>query len=742
MNQNIYELFKFLKMSLKFYTLLFALIFIGNSNVLDAQTFDSTYAVKLQSSLNLIVAASNLKGVSGAVFVPGQGTWEGASGISSPGLPALPEMRFGIGSNTKLFVCVTMLKLQEQGVLSLDDSLGAWLPDYPYVDPGVTIRQLLTHQSGIFDFLNDNFTLWSDSIWVDQDRFWTPGEILATIGPSEFQAGRGYDYSNTGYLLAGMVMEAATGKSWAQNVRDLILDPLGMDETFAGAFETPNGPVANEWASATNEIVNTPMIAEYSQAHAAGALLSTGSDMTHWYSELFGGNVLSAASMRQLLEFESTTLYGLGVATQYFTVTPEAPFVVLTHTGGMVGYNSIAFFDPKTKISAFFVSNIRIPNATPFNTFIINIYKNFPKRNTDAGIVKVNKPWANVCGTSVLPSVVLRNFGKDTLYNLVINYGVAGGTMSTFNWTGFLRPAFSAAVELPAITVPSGQNELVCFTTLPNGAAEGYNFNDTASSRFFVVDIASNVFPLSENFDSLAAFPPEGWSLNSSNLYAWGHTKLASSSGLHAAAKSNYNDPTAGAVHDLELPALDCSNLMNATLTFNYAYTTYPGYNDSLRVQISEDCGATWQTLFYSGGVALSTAPETTAPFYPQPDEWKPKKLALNSTGNEVLLRFRSINRYGNNLYVDDIQVLDDGAVAVVEPSGPADFDIFPNPATSSILIEGLPDAAEFKITNASGTTVLTGATEGDKTGIDISRLPAGLYVFQTVFGAKKWVKI
>jgi len=91
---------------------------------------------------------------------------------------------------------------------------------------------------------------------------------------------------------------------------------------------------------------------------------------------------------------------------------------------------------------------------------------------------------------------------------------------------------------------------------------------------------------------------------------------------------------------------------------------------------------------------------------------------------------------------VDDIQVLDDGAVAVVEPSGPADFDIFPNPATSSILIEGLPDAAEFKITNASGTTVLTGATEGDKTGIDISRLPAGLYVFQTVFGAKKWVKI
>ncbi|MBC7778373.1 MAG: serine hydrolase [Phycisphaerae bacterium] len=728
-------------MSLKFYTLLFALLFMSNFDALDAQSFDSTFAVKLQNSLNTIVTTSNLKGVSGAVFVPGQGTWEGSSGISSPGVPVVPEMRFGIGSNTKLFTAVALLKLQEQGVLSLDDSLGAWLPDFQYVDPGASIRQLLTHQSGIFDFLNDNFSIWSDSIWADQNRFWTPEELLATIGPQEFVAGRGYEYSNTGYLLAGMVLEAATGKSWAQNVRELILDPLGLNETFAGAFETPNGPVANEWASNTQEIVNSPMIAEFSTAHAAGALLSTGADMTHWYSELFGGNVLSAASMREMLDFDPTTFYGLGVGTQYFTILPEAPFVVLVHTGGMLGYNSLTFFDPKTKITAFFVSNIRLPSGDAFNTFIIDIYKNFPKKDTDAGIVKVTKPWATVCGPSVQPTVTLRNFGKDTLHTVAINYGFAGA-MTTFNWTGTLSPLFSATVNLPAIAVSSGQNDLICFTALPNGVGEGYHFNDTAMSRFLVVDIASSAFPLSENFDALASFPPDGWSLNSNNLYAWGRTKLASSSGLHAATKSNYNDPNFGAAQDLILPALDCSNLMNATLTFNYAYTTYPGYYDSLRVQISEDCGASWQTLFYSGGVALRTAPEMTAPFYPKPDEWKPKKLALNSTGSEVLLRFRSLNRYGNNLFVDDIQVLDDASVAVSQITAPSNFEVFPNPAASILSIEGLPDVVEFKITNASGATVLRGITDSDKTSVDISQLPTGFYVLQTGFGAKKWVKI
>jgi D-alanyl-D-alanine carboxypeptidase len=729
-------------MNPKPYTLLFALIFMSHSNVLHAQTFDPAYAAKLEATMNSIDNNPVMVGFSAAVHIPGQGTWTSVRGISKTGVPVTTDMRFGIGSNTKLFTAVALLKLQEQGVLSLDDPIGTWLPNYPYVDAEVTIRQLLTHQGGIFDFLNDNASIWGDSLWDDQNRFWTPEELLATIGSSEFEAGRGYDYSNTGYLLAGMVMESATGKSWALNVRELIFDPLGLDEIFAGAFETPNGPVCTEYRNGLQPILTTPMIAEYSMAHAAGALLSTGSDMVKWYNALFNGNFLTDASMREMLEFEPTTLYGLGINKQYFTLPPEPLVQVLSHSGGMVGFSSFSFFDPKTKISAFFVSNIRTGNYNPFNPFIISVYNNFPKQNADAGIVDVVQPWATVCGESVTPSVTLRNFGKDTLFNVVIKYGVEAGVLSTYNWTGTLKAATSTTVNLPAITVPSGQNQLICFTSLPNGEAEGYIFNDTARSSFLVTDVATSAFPLSEYFDALINFPPDGWSVNSNSLYAWGNSKLASTSGLHSAVKNNYSDFTLGAIQDLELPTLDCSNLTNATLTFNYAYTTYPGYYDSLRVQISEDCGANWQNLFYSGGAALRSAPETTRRFFPLWNQWKSKKLALNSTDSEVLLRFRSINGSGNNLFIDDIQVLEDGSVAVVEPETPGEFSLSPNPATLSISVDGLPDAVDFTILDVSGKPVLTGITSDDKTGINVGHLPAGFYVFQTSFGARKWVKI
>ena len=101
-------------MNPKPYTLFIALILMSNSNVLVAQTFDSTYAAQLQATLVSIANGPNMKGVSAAVHVPGQGTWTSVRGISSTGVPLTTDMRFGIGSNTKLFTAVALLKLQER----------------------------------------------------------------------------------------------------------------------------------------------------------------------------------------------------------------------------------------------------------------------------------------------------------------------------------------------------------------------------------------------------------------------------------------------------------------------------------------------------------------------------------------------------------------------------------------------------------------------------------------------------
>jgi CubicO group peptidase (beta-lactamase class C family) len=211
-----------------------------------AITFDSTWASRFQTVLDSVMEATNAKGASMAVYTPEEGLFTGVSGTSDGWSPITPQMRFGIGSNTKLFIAVTMVRLQEEGLLTLDDHLYQWLPSFPFVDSSTTIRQLLTHQSGIWDYWNDAPSIF-DSIWADTSRFWTTEEIISSIHAPHFAPGNGYRYSNTNYVLAGMIIEAATGQTWVQKLHDIIFDPLNLDSTFVGAFEPRNGPVAAEW---------------------------------------------------------------------------------------------------------------------------------------------------------------------------------------------------------------------------------------------------------------------------------------------------------------------------------------------------------------------------------------------------------------------------------------------------------------------------------------------------------------
>ena len=118
---------------------------VGNHDWYSSTNFDPTWANRFQIVLDSVRIATGMKGASLAVMVPGQGVLTCVSGISSPGVPVTRERRFGIMSNTKLFIAVVLAKLQEQGILSLDDHLYQWLPTYPLVDSTVTIRQLLSH---------------------------------------------------------------------------------------------------------------------------------------------------------------------------------------------------------------------------------------------------------------------------------------------------------------------------------------------------------------------------------------------------------------------------------------------------------------------------------------------------------------------------------------------------------------------------------------------------------------------
>ena len=128
----------------------------------NGQSIDPALSMRLQDTLDSIRLDKNIQGISAAVFVHGQGLWTGVSGESYPGVPISPDMTFGIGSNTKTFTAVMLMKLVEHNLVSLDDSLFEWLPSYnPNIDSNITIRQMLNHArrnckyircSGLFGF--------------------------------------------------------------------------------------------------------------------------------------------------------------------------------------------------------------------------------------------------------------------------------------------------------------------------------------------------------------------------------------------------------------------------------------------------------------------------------------------------------------------------------------------------------------------------------------------------------------
>jgi D-alanyl-D-alanine carboxypeptidase len=191
---------------------------------------DPILAAKLQHTIDSVRNHLHYRGVSASVYIPSEGTWKGTSGISHDAVAITPDMKFAVASNTKTFLAVLMLKLQEMNVLSLDDSLYKWIPKFQHVDSTITIRQLLNHTSGVYNFTTHSL-YWSSMF--DTVRYWTPEEILTTyMNPQYFNPGVAYLYSNTNYILAGMIIKAATGNTVSYNLRQLILDPLNLTNTY------------------------------------------------------------------------------------------------------------------------------------------------------------------------------------------------------------------------------------------------------------------------------------------------------------------------------------------------------------------------------------------------------------------------------------------------------------------------------------------------------------------------------
>ncbi|WP_155059434.1 serine hydrolase domain-containing protein [Streptomyces blattellae] len=220
-----------------------------------------------------------------------------------------PGDRFRIASASKTFVATVVLQLADEGRLSLDDTVEDWLPGLVSGNGNdgsrITVRQLLQHTSGLFDYTADFPVLASvDGFQADRYRTWTDEELVAIAmkHQPDFAPGTKWSYSNTGYIVAGMIIEKATGHSWQQEVTRRVIEPLRLRDTSAPTTQTHipgrhlHGYSDFEGSGATIDVTEI----NPSLGGAAGAMISTTADLTRFYQALLGGRLLRPAELTEM----------------------------------------------------------------------------------------------------------------------------------------------------------------------------------------------------------------------------------------------------------------------------------------------------------------------------------------------------------------------------------------------------------------------------------------------------------
>jgi D-alanyl-D-alanine carboxypeptidase len=341
--------------------LLLSVLALGFACTASYAQIPPAYAARLQQVLDSTCNLLQIKGASAAVYVPGSGMWKGVYGESYSGQPITSNMAVPLNSNTKTYVSALMLKLQEDGKLRLDDSIGTWIQGYPNINGQITIRQLLNHTSGLYSYTDS--AAFADSIEADFARIWQPAEMLQFVGAPLFAPGVGWSYSNTNYLLAGIIISQVTGKPVEQAIRVGLLTPQGLGNTWFYPQEPPTQPIPHFWFSdgmggeVDGQIFSYTPESFYSAASSAGALFSTAEDNAMFWHKLASGQIINAASLdewRQTIPLTRTGIgYGLGMFRYPFFNT----HVVYEHGGTGAGAINENLVDSASGVSISVLTN-------------------------------------------------------------------------------------------------------------------------------------------------------------------------------------------------------------------------------------------------------------------------------------------------------------------------------------------------------------------------------------------------
>ncbi|MFA4853420.1 MAG: T9SS type A sorting domain-containing protein, partial [Bacteroidales bacterium] len=258
--------------------------------------------------------------------------------------------------------------------------------------------------------------------------------------------------------------------------------------------------------------------------------------------------------------------------------------------------------------------------------------------------------------------------------------------------------------------------------------------------------------PFSEGFIS-STFPPANWILyNPDAGFTW--SKKAGAGGFGnstSCAKMDFLNSTEGNIDDLIIAPVDLSSATAFGMAFNVAYARYDAtYSDQMQVQVSTNCGTIWTTVWDKQGTALATAPDAITSFTPTASQWRAETINLNSYIGQasVFVKFHAISGWGNNCYVDDINLAVDAGVGSIDGIV-NNINVYPNPFSNNTNVEfsiAKTENASFGVYNLIGEKVLsideTAYGAGTHTvTINANDLSQGIYYLNAIVGDQKFTQ-
>lgn len=342
----------------------------------------------------------------------------------------------------------------------------------------------------------------------------------------------------------------------------------------------------------------------------------------------------------------------------------------------------------------------------------------------------------------------LTNKGTSTITTADISYEVDGGAPATFTWTGSLASGGVTSFSLPPITISgSGSHSVVIKVVSVNGSPNP-QCTDNRISLSFNANLTSVPMPVSQLFAAVS-FPPAGWGINDASADNVKWTRAAQGSGgNNGSAKMDfYNSPT-GSVDELFMPNIDMTGVSSANLTFKICKAPYTtaSFIDNIKVNASSDCGANWNTVWDKSDPSLSTVAASGSAFTPlAASTWRLETVDLAAFIGQpnVSLVFKATSGYGNNAYLDEINV--SLASGTGENHLEQQISLYPTPTTGTVFVDLSAireQTVRITVTDVTGKVIETYVAEkNNRHTVNMENLQEGSYMIQVDADGQRIIK-